>query len=45
MAKKKVKTPLMMDKEKLVGAVPFTDIAFKVPTPLSLHEESCRTFQ
>jgi CBS domain-containing protein len=45
MAKKRVKTLPVMDKEKLVGVVSFTDIAFKVPTLLSLLEESCRTSQ
>ena len=45
MAKKRVKTLPVMDKEKLVGVVSFTDIAFKVPTLLSLLEESCRASQ
>ncbi len=45
MAKKRVKTMPVMDKEKLVGVLSFTDIAFKVPTLLSLLEESCRTSQ
>jgi CBS domain-containing protein len=43
MAKKNVKTLPVMDKDKLVGVVSFTDIAFKVPTLLSLLEESCHT--
>ncbi len=45
MAQKNVKTLPVMDKEKLVGVVSFTDIAFKVPTLLSLLEESCHTSQ
>jgi CBS domain-containing protein len=45
MAKNRVKTLPVMDKEKLVGVVSFTDIAFKVPTLLSLLEESCRASQ
>ena len=45
MAKKRVKTLPVMDGEKLVGVVSFTDIAFKVPTLLSLLEESCRASQ
>src|SRR5512136_2288610 len=36
MAQKKVKTLPVIDREKLVGVVSFTDIAFKVPTMLSL---------
>ena len=45
MAKKRVKTLPVMDKEKLVGVLSFADIAFKVPALLSLLEESCRTAQ
>ena len=45
MAKKRVKTLPVMDKEKLVGIISFTDIAFKVPALLSLLEESCRASQ
>ena len=45
MAKKRVKTLPVMDGEKLVGVVSFTDIAFKVPTLLSLLEESFRASQ
>ena len=45
MAKKRVKTLPVMDKEKLVGVVSFTDIAFRVPPLLSLLEESCRASQ
>ncbi len=45
MAQKNVKTLPVMDKDKLVGVVSFTDIAFKVPTLLSLLEESCHTPQ
>jgi CBS domain-containing protein len=45
MAKKNVKTLPVMEKEKLVGVVSFADIAFKVPTLLSLLEESCHTSQ
>jgi predicted transcriptional regulator len=45
MAKKRVKTLSVMDGQKLVGVVPFTGIAFKVPTLLSLLGESCRASQ
>ena len=45
MAKKRVKTLPVMEKEKLVGIISFTDIAFKVPALLSLLEESCRASQ
>jgi len=45
MAKKRVKTLPVMEKEKLVGVVSFADIAFKVPALLSLLEESCRASQ
>lgn len=45
MAQKNVKTLPVIDREKLVGVVSFTDIAFKVPTMLSLLEESCHMSQ
>jgi CBS domain-containing protein len=45
MAKKNVKTLPVMDKDKLVGVVSFMDIAFKMPTMLSLMEESCHVSQ
>jgi CBS domain-containing protein len=45
MSRKNVKTLPVMDKEKMVGVVSFTDIAFKVPTLLSLLEESCHPLQ
>lgn len=45
MAKKNVKTLPVMDKDKLVGIMSFTDIAFKVPTLLSLLEEACHVPQ
>src|SRR4030067_2114576 len=45
MAKKRVKTSPVMEKEKLVGVLSFADIAFKVPALLSLLEESCRASQ
>jgi CBS domain-containing protein len=45
MAQKNVKTLPVMDKDKLVGVVSFMDIAFKVPTLLSLLEESCHSSQ
>ena len=45
MSQKDVKTLPVMDKGKLVGVVSFTDIAFKVPTMLSLLEESCHMSQ
>jgi CBS domain-containing protein len=45
MAQKNVKTLPVMDKDRLVGVVSFTDIAFKVPTLLSLLEESCHVPQ
>jgi predicted transcriptional regulator len=41
MAKKRVKILPVMDGEKHVGVLSFIDIAFKVPTLLSLLEESC----
>lgn len=45
MARNNVKTLPVMDTDKMVGVVSFTDIAFKVPTLLSLLEESCHTTQ
>ena len=45
MAQKNVKTLPVMDKDKMVGVVSFTDIAFKVPTLLSLLEASCHPLQ
>ncbi len=45
MAKNNVKTLPVMDNDRMVGVVSFTDIAFKVPTLLSLLEESCHTAQ
>jgi CBS domain-containing protein len=45
MAKKRVKTLPVMDGGKLFGVVFFTDIAFRVPTLLSLLEESFRVSQ
>jgi CBS domain-containing protein len=45
MAQKNVRTLPVMDKDKLVGVLSFTDIAFKVPTLLSLLEEFCHTPQ
>lgn len=45
MARNNVKTLPVMDNDKMVGVVSFTDIAFKVPTLLSLLEESCHTAQ
>lgn len=44
MAKKKIKRLPVMDNEKLVGIVTFTDIVFKVPTMLSLLEEIVRPY-
>lgn len=45
MAQKNVKTLPVMDRDKLVGVVSFMDIAFKMPTMLSLMEESCHVSQ
>ncbi len=44
MAKKKVKKLPVMNKEKLVGILTFTDIVTKVPTMLSLLEELLRPY-
>lgn len=43
MAQKKVKTLPVMDDDKLVGVLTFTDIVFEMPTMLSLLESLCRT--
>jgi CBS domain-containing protein len=45
MSQKDVRTLPVMDKGKLVGVVSFMDIAFRVPTMLSLLEESCHFSQ
>ncbi len=45
MARNNVKTLPVMDNDRMVGVVSFTDIVFKVPTLLSLLEESCHTTQ
>ncbi len=45
MARNNVKTLPVMDIDRMVGVVSFTDIVFKVPTLLSLLEESCHTTQ
>jgi CBS domain-containing protein len=45
MAQKKVKTLPVMNDEKLVGVLTFTDIVFEVPTMLSVLESLCRTPQ
>jgi len=45
MAQKNVKTLPVMEGDKLVGVVSFMDIAFKMPTMLSLMEESCHVSQ
>lgn len=45
MAKKKIKKLPVMDNDKLTGIVTFTDIAFKVPTILSLLEELVRPYR
>jgi predicted transcriptional regulator len=44
MAKKKVKRLPVMNNEKLVGILTFTDIVFKVPTMLSILEEIVRPY-
>mgnify|MGYP001049407349 CR=1 FL=1 len=44
MAKKKVKKLLVMNEEKLVGIVTFTDIVTKVPAMLSMLEELLRPY-
>jgi predicted transcriptional regulator len=45
MAQKKVKTLPVMDDDKLVGVLTFTDIVFEVPNMLSVLESLCRTTQ
>jgi len=45
MAQKKVKTLPVMDNEKLVGVLTFTDIVFEVPKMLSVLESLCKTPQ
>jgi len=44
MAKNKVKKLPVMNKEKLVGIVTFTDIVTKMPTMLSILEELLRPY-
>ncbi len=44
MAKKKIKKLPVMNNGKLAGIITFTDIAFKVPTLLSILEELVRPF-
>jgi len=44
MAKKNVKKLPVMDNQKLVGIVTFTDIVIKVPTMLSILEELVRPY-
>jgi len=44
MAKKKVKKLPVMNEEKLVGVVTFTDIVTKVPAMLSILEELLRPY-
>jgi CBS domain-containing protein len=45
MSQKKVKTLPVMDDDKLVGVLTFTDIVFEVPNMLSVLESLCRTPQ
>jgi CBS domain-containing protein len=45
MAKRKIKKLPVMNGDKLVGILTFTDIAFKVPTLLSLLEEIVRPYR
>jgi len=44
MAKKRIKRIPVMNNEKLVGILTYTDIVFKVPTMLALLEEIVRPF-
>ena len=44
MVKKNIKKLPVMDKQKLVGVVTFTDIVTKVPTMLSILEELARPY-
>lgn len=45
MVQKKVKTLPVMDGDKLVGVLTYTDIVFEVPTLLSVMESLCRPVQ
>lgn len=45
MAKRKIKKLPVMNGDKLVGILTFTDIAFKVPTLLSILEEIVRPYR
>jgi CBS domain-containing protein len=45
MSQKKVKTLPVMNDDKLVGVLTFTDIIFEVPNMLSVLESLCRTPQ
>jgi CBS domain-containing protein len=45
MAQKKVQTLPVMNDDKLVGVLTFTDIVFEVPNMLSVLESLCRTPQ
>jgi CBS domain-containing protein len=45
MSQKKVKTLPVMNDDKLVGVLTFTDIVFEVPNMLSVLESLCRTPQ
>jgi CBS domain-containing protein len=44
MARKKAKRLPVMNNDKLVGIITFTDIVFKVPTMLAILEELVRPF-
>jgi CBS domain-containing protein len=45
MAQRKVKTLPVMDGDKLVGVLTYTDIVFQVPAMLSILRSLCRTPQ
>jgi CBS domain-containing protein len=45
MAKKRAKRLPVMEKDKLVGMLTFTDIVFKVPTMLAILEELVRPYR
>jgi CBS domain-containing protein len=45
MVQKKIKTLPVMDGDKLVGVLTYTDIVFQVPTLLSVMESLCRPAQ
>jgi CBS domain-containing protein len=45
MAKKKVKRLPVMEDDKIVGVITYTDIVFKVPTLLSILEELVRPYR